>query len=531
MDMELISLGKDPITEEQPAGSDVRYDPQFEELQAEIDKLSSPRAAGTTDWHKVRRLAADILAKKSKDLLVGSYLAVALIHTNQLEGLSLGLTILDDLLDGYWDTLFPAKKRMRGRVGAIEWWFEKTVAALDLLPPQAVSGEPAQQLDERLNHIGSLLTSYLDAPPAVSRIQRALKKSTPEIASEQKPETEPSAPPPAPETVAPPQAKTSAAHPIPEPEELTTAKDAQRLLSEGLQRVRKAAAYFRKKNPANPLGYRAARIAAWAKVAVIPPATDGRTQIPPPDKQILSLLVTLAEQGQWETLLLETEQKLSRFIFWLDLNRITAEALAQMGPDYVRAQEAVCQETAFLVRRLRGLERLAFSDGMPFADDNTVQWLVRHGLGGALASPRAQPPSGQLVLSAPENMHMAETVQKAQAFADGGQLAEALACLHAALRKSSAAREVFLWRLAITRLLIDLQQKALIAPYLDQVLSDIAAYRLEEWDPNLALKGFRLIWTGYHVLADQAFAEAAQSALHRIATLDPAGASELASMP
>jgi len=35
--MELIELGKEPISPEQPAGEDVRYDPVFEELQAEID--------------------------------------------------------------------------------------------------------------------------------------------------------------------------------------------------------------------------------------------------------------------------------------------------------------------------------------------------------------------------------------------------------------------------------------------------------------------------------------------------------------
>ena len=38
--MEMHCLAKDPIQPNQPAGSDVRYEPEYEQLQAEIDKLS-----------------------------------------------------------------------------------------------------------------------------------------------------------------------------------------------------------------------------------------------------------------------------------------------------------------------------------------------------------------------------------------------------------------------------------------------------------------------------------------------------------
>ena len=68
--MDLLSLGKEPVNADQPAGSDVRYDPEFEELQAEIDKLSNPSATDGTDWNKVTKLASEILATKAKDILV-----------------------------------------------------------------------------------------------------------------------------------------------------------------------------------------------------------------------------------------------------------------------------------------------------------------------------------------------------------------------------------------------------------------------------------------------------------------------------
>jgi type VI secretion system protein VasJ len=119
--MDLVSLGKEPIGAEQPAGSDVRYDESFDNLQLEIDKLTIPSATGSVDWEKVISLSSEILAHKSKDLLVAGYLAVALIHTHKDEGFAIGLKMYQDMLEHFWDDLYPPKKRMRGRAGAILW--------------------------------------------------------------------------------------------------------------------------------------------------------------------------------------------------------------------------------------------------------------------------------------------------------------------------------------------------------------------------------------------------------------------------
>ena len=39
--MELSELGRNPISEQEPAGKDVRYEPDFEALSQEVEKLSS----------------------------------------------------------------------------------------------------------------------------------------------------------------------------------------------------------------------------------------------------------------------------------------------------------------------------------------------------------------------------------------------------------------------------------------------------------------------------------------------------------
>ena len=112
--MDWQALGTQPISDEHPAGTDIRYEPEFEELQTEIDKLSIPSASGSIDWEKVSRLATTILSAQSKDLLVASYLAVSQVHLRRIDGLNDGLSLLHNLIEGFWDHLFPPKKTHAG---------------------------------------------------------------------------------------------------------------------------------------------------------------------------------------------------------------------------------------------------------------------------------------------------------------------------------------------------------------------------------------------------------------------------------
>ena len=169
--MDLSSLGKEPVTAERPCGSDVRYDPAFEELQAEVDRLSSPTASGSVNWEKIVRFASDILAHKSKDLVVASYLAVALIYTRQHEGFSIGVRLLADLMGKYWEELYPSKERLRGRLRSMEWWAEKSEAALRQLPQASVPAAQAALLGEYTERLDRLMRQHLDGPPSLAAIR------------------------------------------------------------------------------------------------------------------------------------------------------------------------------------------------------------------------------------------------------------------------------------------------------------------------------------------------------------------------
>jgi type VI secretion system protein VasJ len=530
--MNITSLGKDPVTPDQPTGSDVRYEPEYEKLQAEVDKISIPSASGGINWKKVSDMASTILAEKSKDLLVACYLAVSQIHLRRLEGLADGLIVLHDLIHTYWEDLFPPKKRMRGRIGAIEWWIEKSEIAMKAIKPDPVAAETLDGIQKTLSHIDTLLREYLPEPPLIRPIQRILEQ-IPSIAPKKvEPVPSPVTEMPGPESIKTEQAakaeppKTSPAMDDHGP--ISSEQDAQKALSTSIQRIRQAAAFLLEHDPTNPLAYRYRRLAAWMQVSGSPPASNGQTQIPPPAPQVQQALMDLRDKGQWNAAIINAEQRLSQFIFWLDLNRWVAEALLQLGDDYQMAHDAVCQETACLIHRLPGITELSFSDETPFADTETRQWLkgkqLSHDTG--VGVPTAQ--KGTMPIEG-ETDRLAQVQGKAQALTKKKKWLEAVGLFQVELKNCFSQKEALTWRIALCRTLIHSKRADMTMPHLDLILNDIEAYGLESWDPSLALEGLKLVWTGYTNQTDAASKQNANSILSRIAKLDPAEALKLGS--
>jgi len=500
--MNLESLGKEPIRQDQPAGDDVRFEPLFEELQSEVGKLSSISGPGSVDWAKVINLSSQILAEKSKDLLATSYLTVALIYNRQTEGFAIGLKIYQDLLETFWDRLFPVK--MKGRTGAIEWWIEKTEGALKQIKQRTLPQDQIASLRERLETIEQFVTQHLEESPSFGPLYDQLQNFTPPL--EEKPKEAPSPP----------------AEPVPKkepekPETLSTPQDAQRVLNQGIQKIRDAINFLHQENLSNPLPYRWSRMILWSNTESLPPANDGQTRIPPPPVQVKNILADLRNKGDHENLIRSAEVRLSQFIFWIDLNRLVSEGLSHLGDNYQKAKEAVHQETAFLLHRLPGLELLSFSDGTPFADSDTKQWLKEITLKGGAEEPSLTTASS---VSPQDKNPIEKEVEEAQALIKKGRLLEAIEGLQQKFQHSSSQREKLLWRLALTQLLVKNKQVKIVLPHLDQILKDIDFYRLEEYDPELAIKCLKAVWIGLSSQSDQPSKEKAVEVLQRIAKLD-----------
>src|SRR5215471_5556878 len=72
-----------PISEENPSGVNLRYDPVTDKIkEARREDIDAPQgdwvtALKTADWNQVIKLGSDALAKKGKDLQVAAWLVEA----------------------------------------------------------------------------------------------------------------------------------------------------------------------------------------------------------------------------------------------------------------------------------------------------------------------------------------------------------------------------------------------------------------------------------------------------------------------
>jgi len=231
------------------------------------------------------------------------------------------------------------------------------------------------------------------------------------------------------------------------------------------------------------------------------------------------LLLNLRNNGDPEALLKAAETRLSQYIFWLDINRLVAEALARLGGRYEKAHAAVCEETAFLIHRLSGLEELTFSDGTPFANPDTRQWL------GGISFQRADHTLCSDTASDPASNETVEVsiesaIKEMRNQVGRGKLIEAMETVQLKLRGCASHRDRIMWRLALSRMLIDIGRQKLALPQLEQILKDIEKFCLEEYDPEMAMNAYKLAWVAFDNQTDPVFKERAREILHHIGRVD-----------
>ncbi|MCU0245356.1 MAG: type VI secretion system protein TssA [Bryobacter sp.] len=103
----------EPVAGDNPAGRDLRYHPiydQIKEARREEEAFEQgvwQTAIKSADWVQVVKLCSEALAKQSKDLQLAAWLTEALLRREGLPGLASGLRLLAELLERFWDTLYP----------------------------------------------------------------------------------------------------------------------------------------------------------------------------------------------------------------------------------------------------------------------------------------------------------------------------------------------------------------------------------------------------------------------------------------
>lgn len=521
-----------------PVGLDLRTTPAFEELETEVRRIETegPQAVR---WDKVGREALSLLSQ-GRDLLIGAWLTYALTQTEGWRGLAVGLDGIYAMVETVWDTLPP--KRERARVGVLEWLVgrvtpvasELAVADSDIpavLHASARLEALAVQVPEKLVKeqvaLGELVRAVrAKAQEAKERLARAeaerARKAEADAAAAQAAEAAAAEPPPPPsppaeasQPAAAPARATPAPAPIAAPPSAPAGgADLERAISALSDSMRQHAAHLRDIDLTDSRSYRLARMAAWLDISGPPDSKGHATPLMAPSAQRRQGVDAMRRAGENEAVVRDLEGLIGSAPFWLDANRLSAEALLAMGPRYAMAVEAVIEQTLSFVRRLPTLLDLTFQDGTPFADPATRNWIDQH-----------SPAAGGTVAETPSE-GLADLTAEVRDMVGSGKKAEALDLLASARDTASGGRAQFDIHLLQAQTCLDLDLPAIALPLVQHLEGEVERRNLDGWEPALALRTAGLALRAYRhpsaekLLGERALRDGLEGAQRRLARLD-----------
>jgi len=531
---ELLESITTPFSGDSPFGENINYDPDFDVLKAEIGKL------GNTDYDLIEEKSQGLLKEKSKDIRVLSFLSFAFLRKENWENFADIFDGLAQLSEQNYDSLFP--ERPRAKQMAFKWLSEQRY--VDLLeskkPDETVYGHTKRLVDS-LEKIKKILEEkFPDGSPFPSRLFSAAQKW--EKTTKPKPKPAPAPEAPADAAAAPPGGEgdqATPAQPAPSaqtaatPDAATAAPRVPRGPMENIKDAqangRKIAQFLIEKEPEKPMGYRLMRIMRWDGIEKAPPAESGKIRIEGPPEQRKTFLKNCTGSGDWKKLLASAEKDFSSgpTLYWIDLQRMSATACKNLGDPYKSIHEAICMETALFLKRIPEIKELCYSDGSPFCDEATKDWIDSE-VTPMLSSGSAAGGGGS------GDDPLKKERKEINELVSAGKTDQAVEILQGKIHESGSERINFKRSLMLCNLLFSAKHADIAQAILESLHEKITAYNLERWEPDLAVEAWCLLVKAYKMTAKSkpqnmqiAIQEKQNSILSKISCIDPKSALKL----
>ena len=475
---ELIQNLIAPVSEASPCGELAKYEPEYEAMDAELQKLNSVDGL-PIKWSEISSNAATILSSKSKDIQVASYFAVARLEMSGLSGLIEGLMVIDSLIEQYWDDLYPAKKRIRARLQAMEWLNEQVLKRIDDL----FNGAAPDDLKSLSGLFESIIKRFTEATDgahvpefgeisskANSLLSQGERKQKEQDSKRKQAEAK----------------KEQGIHEIEKDADVTIATKSIQ------QNYRNIAQYFFEKSLSDIRAYRYNRSAAWASITTLPQVKDGRSVLPPMQPVQRERLQAMMDKGQYVELVKAVETQIPSAPYYLDLQRFSFDALMALGETHILAAEEVRKELAGFLGRFPELMDLCFNDGTSIIDDLTRDWI-----GSEVIAV-----SGDTRSEATESQPWETGLHEAKLLAAKGKFNQGLAIFDAGRTNSTGDRESAHWTCAQASFCLNAGYPQSAVAQLEYVNSRLIDSELEKWDPQLAQQVSRLLLQCYDSLLE-----------------------------
>ncbi|MCF5041532.1 type VI secretion system protein TssA [Pseudomonas sp. PA-7-1E] len=498
-----LQLAKCAISSDDFMGSDLRYCPEFEELESEVGREATFHETAQTDWKLVRERSETFLETQSKDLRVVAWLAWSLFQCESYKGLQAGLAMLRYLISDHWDEIHPQKPRTRA--AAVSW----LCLRLEQIQFEqvAIAGQLAlfRQLIDDLHAIEGSLSHHLGegAPlllPLCRRLDELLTR-----ASQGHPE-------PGTLGAAFAQVKHVAEQLITPGAPVDNEKTAHKTLRTLQDQTRPLCLYWLKQKSSDIRALRLGRTLLWLPIDTLPEHNAEKVTAlrgVPIDK--LADFQERFAQRQYADLMTELEACTARSPFWLDGQRLTWECLQALQAEHAMREVEI--QLALFLQRVPGLEELQFHDGTPFADPQTRLWIRASVLPHLKANeppPDLHPKNGDDT-TAPWEQSLQDALPTLQA----SGLKAAVQHFKKDMRMAGNRREHFLWQLTLARLSFHAKKYELARVQLTALDTLLHNSGLNDWEPDLVLDVLNLLHTCCELLPQNHEVREHKEEIHR----------------
>jgi type VI secretion system protein VasJ len=262
----------------------------------------------------------------------------------------------------------------------------------------------------------------------------------------------------------------------------TAIKSGRDLLDTG----RALAGYLREQPNGWLAAHRLMKSLRWDTVHQTPPQdANGMTRLSPPRGEYRAQLKRLHLQQSWSELLDQVERIYAEGVnhYWLDLQWYACQALSKQPAPQDGWADIVKRDLGMFIDRLPGLEVLCWSDGSPFADETTREWIAQHVSGNRpqqwLPAPSAAPASADTEILSLESEALAQ--------ADSDGVEQALAWL-AARPDIHTGRQRWLLHLLMARVAEQYGKTDLALHLLGELDATAQRQALAQWEPSLCFE-------------------------------------------
>ncbi|PLZ04105.1 type VI secretion system protein TssA [Burkholderia sp. WAC0059] len=453
-----------PLPGADGVGRDPGYEDAFFTLKDEVAKLSG------IDDALIVCSCEQLMKETGKDLRVAGYYAFARLRQDGPAGLADGLELAAALVERFGEALLPV--RAEAKKGALEM-----LAATRMIDALESRGEFAPaDLERAIAALDLLVTrtgewtaaARPNLQPLVSRFER----NDDPMRSEANHTGAPTS------TVADAGKSALASAPVSSMRDL-------------LEQARTMATWLRDQENGYLPSVRLVRNVRWDTLHEVPPAdAQSRTRLGPPRTELRQQMKRLVLQKQWHELLERVEGAFMEGVnhLWFDLQYFQHVALDHVGAPYSAWRELLRADLALFLERLPGVERLAFDDGTPFSDDETLEWIARHAVVRDLEAGESVAPWPVSVDSKDGAAgDWPEIEAQARDMVAGQSLEAAFAWLEA-LPGIRTERQRYLQRLVMARLADHAGRTDAAVPLLTELDTTAHTVSLTRWEPGLAFE-------------------------------------------